>query len=175
MECLQTVLTLLWIKFKAQREISDSDNNTVPQEESHRQQSKQIQLHYDIIHFKKLFTFLPKDSKFVEARRVMLQNYLRTVVNKISQTDPDLNQKPCREVLCKTIPFLNDQLNCSHRSFHSRTNSNASQGNILNHMIRTNTTMATSNFLNGNEIMANVPIINNSQSQRANEPLYTGL
>jgi len=118
---------------------------------------------------------LPKDSKFVEARRVMLQNYLRTVVNKISQTDPDLNQKPCREVLCKTIPFLNDQLNCSYRSLHSRTNSNASQGNILNHMIRTNTTMATSNFLNGNEIMANVPIINNSQSQRANEPLYTGL
>ena len=47
-----------------------------------------------------------KDTKFVEARRKMLQDYLRKVVNKILEIDDDLNGKPCRETLCKSIPFL---------------------------------------------------------------------
>ncbi len=115
-----------------------------------------------------------KDSKFVESRRVMLQNYLRLLINKISQADADLNQKPCRELLCKTVPFLNDNLSSSYRSQQGRTYSNISQSNIMNHRIRTNTTLATSNFLNGNEITVNVPISNNLQNQRV-EPIYTGL
>ena len=36
----------------------------------------------------------------------MLQDYLRSVVNKISQIDDDLSLKPCRETLSKAIPFL---------------------------------------------------------------------
>lgn len=50
--------------------------------------------------------FSPKDSKFVENRRKMLQEYLRAVVLCISQVDSDLNSKPCREILAKSIPFL---------------------------------------------------------------------
>lgn len=114
-----------------------------------------------------------KDSKFVENRRKMLQDYLRTVVNKLSQLDMDLNQKPCRETLFKSIPFLSDQ------HFHSSPSGNSRSGSILNnnsnslgHVLRTNTIVNTSNFLNGNELMSTSPRLNNSQT---NEPLYTGL
>jgi sorting nexin-29 len=47
-----------------------------------------------------------KDSKFVEARRQLLQDYLRQLVNTVSKIGRDLSLKPCKETLIRAIPFL---------------------------------------------------------------------
>lgn len=116
-----------------------------------------------------------KDLKFVENRRKMLQEYLRKIVNKISQIDEDLNSKPCRETLSKSIPFLSDRYFLNTPVNSGFLNQTSNYGNSLGHVIRTNTISNTNNFLNGNsEIMSNTPTLNNSNNF-ANEPMYTGL
>jgi hypothetical protein len=45
----------------------------------------------------------------VQQRKTDLQEYLRNVVNLLSQVDQDISTKPCKSILVKTLPFLNDQ------------------------------------------------------------------
>ena len=59
-----------------------------------------------ILIFRLIVVEKKKDSKLVEQRRKMLQDYLRQVVNIVYSVDKDLNTKPCRETLVKAIPFL---------------------------------------------------------------------
>ena len=117
-----------------------------------------------------------KDTRFVEKRRKLLQDYLRQVLNSLLTLDRDLNAKPCRETLTKAVPFLSDQNfepnplgePNSTRSLSLLTQSG---GNSLNQIIRTNRTTSTV-FLNNNQEM----LMSNSPSANAqNELFYTGL
>ncbi|XP_038618737.1 sorting nexin-29 [Tachyglossus aculeatus] len=47
-----------------------------------------------------------KDAKFVEERRKQLQNYLRSVMNKIIQTVPEFTANPKKETLIQLMPFF---------------------------------------------------------------------
>uniref|UniRef100_A0AAY4AWP3 Sorting nexin 29 n=1 Tax=Denticeps clupeoides TaxID=299321 RepID=A0AAY4AWP3_9TELE len=46
-----------------------------------------------------------KDSRFVEERRKQLQSYLRTVMNKLIQAQPEFAAQPSRETLLRLLPF----------------------------------------------------------------------
>uniref|UniRef100_A0AAY4ASI4 Sorting nexin 29 n=1 Tax=Denticeps clupeoides TaxID=299321 RepID=A0AAY4ASI4_9TELE len=49
-----------------------------------------------------------KDSRFVEERRKQLQSYLRTVMNKLIQAQPEFAAQPSRETLLRLLPFCRD-------------------------------------------------------------------
>uniref|UniRef100_L7N2F2 Sorting nexin 29 n=1 Tax=Ornithorhynchus anatinus TaxID=9258 RepID=L7N2F2_ORNAN len=52
-----------------------------------------------------------KDAKFVEERRKQLQNYLRSVMNKIIQTVPEFTANPKKETLIQLMPFFVSRTN----------------------------------------------------------------
>lgn len=60
------------------------------------------------------FSFPPKkaignkDAKFVEERRKLLQNYLRSIMNKVIQVLPDFATSPKKETLVRLMPFFVD-------------------------------------------------------------------
>ncbi|XP_045316295.1 sorting nexin-29 isoform X2 [Leopardus geoffroyi] len=47
-----------------------------------------------------------KDAKFVEERRKQLQNYLRSVMNKVIQVAPEFAASPKKETLVQLMPFF---------------------------------------------------------------------
>ncbi|XP_070341009.1 sorting nexin-29 isoform X4 [Equus asinus] len=47
-----------------------------------------------------------KDAKFVEERRKLLQNYLRSVMNKVIQMVPEFAASPKKETLVQLVPFF---------------------------------------------------------------------
>ncbi|XP_037669954.1 sorting nexin-29 isoform X2 [Choloepus didactylus] len=47
-----------------------------------------------------------KDAKFVEERRKQLQNYLRSVMNKVIQMAPEFAASPQKETLIQLMPFF---------------------------------------------------------------------
>nr|XP_058894651.1 sorting nexin-29 isoform X2 [Kogia breviceps] len=47
-----------------------------------------------------------KDAKFVEERRKQLQNYLRSVMNKVIQVVPEFAASPQKETLVQLMPFF---------------------------------------------------------------------
>ncbi|KAL4835881.1 hypothetical protein H8958_007223 [Nasalis larvatus] len=47
-----------------------------------------------------------KDAKFVEERRKQLQNYLRSVMNKVIQMVPEFAASPKKETLIQLMPFF---------------------------------------------------------------------
>ncbi|ELW67656.1 Sorting nexin-29 [Tupaia chinensis] len=47
-----------------------------------------------------------KDAKFVEERRKQLQNYLRSVMNKVIQVVPEFAASPKKETLTQLMPFF---------------------------------------------------------------------
>uniref|UniRef100_F6SDQ2 Sorting nexin 29 n=7 Tax=Macaca TaxID=9539 RepID=F6SDQ2_MACMU len=49
-----------------------------------------------------------KDAKFVEERRKQLQNYLRSVMNKVIQMVPEFAASPKKETLIQLMPFFVD-------------------------------------------------------------------
>uniref|UniRef100_A0A8C9KHP2 Sorting nexin 29 n=1 Tax=Panthera tigris altaica TaxID=74533 RepID=A0A8C9KHP2_PANTA len=49
-----------------------------------------------------------KDAKFVEERRKQLQNYLRSVMNKVIQVAPEFAASPKKETLVQLMPFFVD-------------------------------------------------------------------
>ncbi|XP_059510160.1 sorting nexin-29 isoform X2 [Stegostoma tigrinum] len=49
-----------------------------------------------------------KDAKFVEERRKQLQEYLRSIMNKIIQTLPEFTSNPKKETLMHLLPFCVD-------------------------------------------------------------------
>ncbi|XP_036682090.1 sorting nexin-29 isoform X4 [Balaenoptera musculus] len=49
-----------------------------------------------------------KDAKFVEERRKQLQNYLRSVMNKVIQVVPEFAASPQKETLVQLMPFFID-------------------------------------------------------------------
>ncbi|XP_058142423.1 sorting nexin-29 isoform X2 [Dasypus novemcinctus] len=49
-----------------------------------------------------------KDAKFVEERRKQLQNYLRSVMNKVIQMAPEFAANPQKETLVQLMPFFVD-------------------------------------------------------------------
>ncbi|XP_040829245.1 sorting nexin-29 [Ochotona curzoniae] len=49
-----------------------------------------------------------KDAKFVEERRKQLQNYLRSVMNKVIQAVPEFAANPKKETLIQLMPFFVD-------------------------------------------------------------------
>ncbi|XP_043567029.1 sorting nexin-29 [Chiloscyllium plagiosum] len=49
-----------------------------------------------------------KDAKFVEERRKQLQEYLRSIMNKIIQTLPEFTCNPKKETLLQLLPFCVD-------------------------------------------------------------------
>ncbi|XP_041062720.1 sorting nexin-29 isoform X2 [Carcharodon carcharias] len=49
-----------------------------------------------------------KDAKFVEERRKQLQEYLRSIMNKIIQTLPEFTSSPKKETLMRLLPFCVD-------------------------------------------------------------------
>ncbi|XP_076997878.1 sorting nexin-29 isoform X2 [Tamandua tetradactyla] len=49
-----------------------------------------------------------KDAKFVEERRKQLQNYLRSVMNKVIQMAPEFAASPQKETLIQLMPFFVD-------------------------------------------------------------------
>ncbi|XP_037669953.1 sorting nexin-29 isoform X1 [Choloepus didactylus] len=49
-----------------------------------------------------------KDAKFVEERRKQLQNYLRSVMNKVIQMAPEFAASPQKETLIQLMPFFID-------------------------------------------------------------------
>ncbi|XP_037363478.1 sorting nexin-29 isoform X2 [Talpa occidentalis] len=49
-----------------------------------------------------------KDAKFVEERRKQLQNYLRSVMNKVVQMVPEFAASPKKETLVQLMPFFVD-------------------------------------------------------------------
>ncbi|XP_072416228.1 sorting nexin-29 isoform X1 [Chiloscyllium punctatum] len=49
-----------------------------------------------------------KDAKFVEERRKQLQEYLRSIMNKIIQTLPEFASNPKKETLMQLLPFCVD-------------------------------------------------------------------
>ncbi|XP_049758648.1 sorting nexin-29 isoform X3 [Elephas maximus indicus] len=49
-----------------------------------------------------------KDAKFVEERRKQLQNYLRSVMNKVIQVVPEFAASPRKETLIQLMPFFVD-------------------------------------------------------------------
>ncbi|XP_074866535.1 sorting nexin-29 isoform X2 [Carettochelys insculpta] len=63
-------------------------------------------------HQVRTFNFPPKkaignkDAKFVEERRKQLQNYLRSVMNKVIQTIPEFTISPKKETLIQLMPFF---------------------------------------------------------------------
>lgn len=48
----------------------------------------------------------PQDAKFVEERRKQLQNYLRSVMNKVIQVAPEFAASPKKETLVQLMPFF---------------------------------------------------------------------
>uniref|UniRef100_A0ABI7W8Z1 Sorting nexin 29 n=1 Tax=Felis catus TaxID=9685 RepID=A0ABI7W8Z1_FELCA len=50
-----------------------------------------------------------KDAKFVEERRKQLQNYLRSVMNKVIQVAPEFAASPKKETLVQLMPFFVDR------------------------------------------------------------------
>ncbi|EPY76375.1 hypothetical protein CB1_001431019 [Camelus ferus] len=46
------------------------------------------------------------DAKFVEERRKQLQNYLRSVMNKVIQVVPEFAASPRKETLVQLVPFF---------------------------------------------------------------------
>nr|XP_020136927.1 sorting nexin-29 [Microcebus murinus] len=49
-----------------------------------------------------------KDAKFVEERRKQLQNYLRSIMNKVIQMVPEFAASPKKETLIQLMPFFVD-------------------------------------------------------------------
>lgn len=47
-----------------------------------------------------------QDAKFVEERRKLLQNYLRSVMNKVIQMVPEFAASPKKETLVQLVPFF---------------------------------------------------------------------
>ncbi|KAK2097557.1 hypothetical protein P7K49_023008, partial [Saguinus oedipus] len=47
-----------------------------------------------------------QDAKFVEERRKQLQNYLRSVMNKVIQMVPEFASSPKKETLIQLMPFF---------------------------------------------------------------------
>lgn len=47
-----------------------------------------------------------QDAKFVEERRKQLQNYLRSVMNKVIQAVPEFAANPKKETLIQLMPFF---------------------------------------------------------------------
>lgn len=47
-----------------------------------------------------------QDAKFVEERRKQLQNYLRSVMNKVIQVAPEFAASPKKETLVQLMPFF---------------------------------------------------------------------
>lgn len=48
----------------------------------------------------------PQDAKFVEERRKQLQDYLRSVMNKVIQMVPEFAASPKKETLVQLMPFF---------------------------------------------------------------------
>ena len=51
-------------------------------------------------------SFSPQDSRFVEDRRRLLQDYLRRVVNLYVTEDRELRENTSKAVLLQIIPFF---------------------------------------------------------------------
>ncbi|KAL4240888.1 Sorting nexin-29 [Mactra antiquata] len=54
-------------------------------------------------------SFGKKDAKVVESRRLVLQTYLRTLINYILEKESKLSNNPCKETLLDALPFFSDK------------------------------------------------------------------
>lgn len=55
-------------------------------------------------------SFGKKDAKVVEGRRVILQTYLRCLINYILEKDSQLSSNPCKQTLLEVLPFFSDKV-----------------------------------------------------------------
>ena len=70
-----------------------------------------------------------KSAKFIETRRVALQEYLRTVMRLcLSQTRSPLVLSPSKRTLCEALPFVREKLGSSMRGGNVGVGSNTYQG-----------------------------------------------
>ncbi|XP_042778951.1 sorting nexin-29 isoform X2 [Panthera leo] len=69
-----------------------------------------------------------KDAKFVEERRKQLQNYLRSVMNKVIQVAPEFAASPKKETLVQLMPFFVDRTILAQSGRFSRDNMQMANG-----------------------------------------------